>query len=290
MAGVREVKASLLTVIAVCLATMAFAAATTAPSHPPTDIDYRVGAGDVLDVQVLGHPDLSRSATVQTNGNIALPLLGEVPVAALSVAEIKAKLTSLLGRDYLVSPQLEVEVKEYSSQFVTVLGEVNQPGRKPLRGRTRLLDALLDAGGFKPSASGDVTISRVEGTFPGGEKALHIRLGGTTPTVQDQVNLEVPLRNGDLITASQKYYVTVEGEVARPGRYALEADSTVSAILSVAGGVTRYASSTAKIRRIDPATQKVEILKADLKAIRKGKDPDLTLQANDLISIGRRLF
>lgn len=282
-------KATLLTLLAASWASLVVAA-TPAPTHPPTDIDYRVGAGDVLDVQVLGHPDLSRSATVQTNGNIALPLLGEVPVGSLSVSEIKAKLTSLLARDYLVSPQVEVDVKEYSSQFVTVLGEVNQPGRKPLRGRTRLLDALLDAGGFKPTASGDVIISRVEGTFAGGEHALHIHLGGSTPTVQDQVNLEVPLRNGDLITASQKYYVTVEGEVARPGRYALEADSTLSSTLSVAGGVTRYASNSVKIRRIDPATSKVEILKVDLKAIRKGDEPDITLQANDVVTIGRRLF
>jgi polysaccharide biosynthesis/export protein len=262
-----------------------------APPQEDIGSDYRVGAGDAVDVLVLGNQDLSRSASVQTNGTIALPLLGEIKVAGLSVAEIKTKLTSLLAQDYLVHPQVEVHVKEYASQFVTVLGEVNTPGRKPLRGRTRLLDVLLDAGGFTPRASGEVMISRLAGTFSGGEKALRIRLGTSTPTAQDQVNLDVPLRNGDLITASQKYYVTVEGEVARPGRYVLEPDLTVSGAISVAGGLTRYGSNSVKIRRLDPAKSPTpEILKVDLKDVRKGKDPDVVLQANDVVTVGRRLF
>jgi polysaccharide biosynthesis/export protein len=277
--------------------TSAAASATTAPIPPagtPTPADpgledYRVGAGDVLDVMVLGNQDLSRVASIQPNGSIALPLLGEVQVAALTVSEIKAKLTSLLARDYLVSPQVEVRVKEYSSQFVTVLGEVNTPGRKPLRGRTRLLDVLLEAGGFTPRASGELVISRLEGTFSGGDKTLRLRLGASSPTVQDQINLEVPLRNGDLITASQKYYVTVEGEVARPGRYVLESELTLSGVVSVAGGLTRYGSNSVKIRRVD-STGKTEILKVDLKDVRKGKIPDLPMQANDVVMIGRRLF
>ena len=78
----------------------------------------------MLEVEVFGNPDLSRTPTVQTNGMVALPLLGEVPVAGLTLAEVKARLTALLGRDYLVNPQVDVRVKEYQSQFVTVLGEV----------------------------------------------------------------------------------------------------------------------------------------------------------------------
>jgi polysaccharide biosynthesis/export protein len=269
-------------------------AATAAPAVTPAEgpktesAEYQVGPGDVLDVIVLGNQDLSRSAAVQPSGMIALPLLGEVQVAALTVPEIKTKLTNLLGRDYLVRPQVEVRVKEYQSQFVTVLGEVNSPGRKPLRGRTRLLDVLLDAGGFSPRASGDLVISRLDGTFSGGDRTIRIRLASSAPTVQDQVNLEVPLRNGDLITASQKFYITVEGEVGRPGRYVLEPDLTVSGAVSTAGGLTRYGSNKLKIRRIGAAG--VEVLKVDLKSIRNGSDPDLALQPNDVITVGRRLF
>jgi polysaccharide export outer membrane protein len=258
--------------------------------HDDTESDYRVGAGDVIDVTVLGNQDLSRSASVQTNGSVVLPLLGEVKVVALTVAEIKNKLTSLLARDYLVNPHVEVHVKEYASQFVTVLGEVNTPGRRPLRGRTRLLDVLLDVGGFTPRASGEVTISRLEGTFSSGEKTLRIRLGTSTPTTQDQINLDVPLRQGDLITASQKYYITVEGEVTKPGRYVLEPDLTVSGAISIAGGLTRFGSNSIRVRRTTPDSPTPTILKVGLKDVRNGKETDLPLQANDVITVGRRLF
>jgi polysaccharide export outer membrane protein len=263
--------------------------ATPAP-NPTPNLEYHVGPGDVLDVTVLGNQDLSRTAVVQTNGSIVLPLLGEVPVGSLTVPEIRTKLTNLLARDYLVRPQVEVSVKEYQSQFVTILGEVNSPGRKPIRGQTRLLDLLLESGGFTPRASGEILISRIDGTFADGERTLRIRLGMSAPTVQDQINLEVPLRNGDLVTASQKYYVTVEGEVARPGRYVLEADMTLSGAISMAGGLSRYASSGLKIRRTDPVTGTATILKVNYKAVRKGDDPDLPLVANDVVMVGRRLF
>ncbi len=211
-------------------------------------------------------------------------------MAGLTVPEIKGKLTTLLAKDYLVSPQVEVKVREYQSQFVIAVGEVNAPGRKPLRGRTRLIDVLVDAGGFKPSASGEVVITRTDGTFDGGGRTLKLRLGSSALTPQDQVNLELPLRNGDIVTASPKYYVTVEGEVNRPGRYVLEGDLTVTGAISIAGGLTRFGSSDVKVRRTDPETLKISIVEVDLKAVRKGKDKDLPLQPNDVISISRRLF
>jgi polysaccharide export outer membrane protein len=264
------------------------AAAEHARSAPSPE--YRVGAGDVLDVTVFGNEDLTRTATIQTNGAVVLPLLGEVPVAGLTITEVKTKLTSLLAKDYLVNPQVEIKVKDYQSQFVIVVGEVNTPGRKPLRGRTRLIDLLVEAGGFTPRASGEITISRSDGSFEGGAKTLRMRLGSASLTPQDQVNLELPLRNGDIVTASPKYYVTVEGEVNRPGRYVLEGDLTVTGAISTAGGLTRYGSSDVKVRRTDPDTLKTSILEVDLKDVRKGKTRDLALTPNDVISVSRRLF
>jgi polysaccharide export outer membrane protein len=249
-----------------------------------------VGPGDVLDVTVFGNDDLSRTSTVQTSGVIALPLLGEVQVAGLTLPEVQRKLTTLLARDYLVNPQVEVKVKEYQSQFVSVVGEVNSPGRKPLRGRTRLIDVLVEAGGFTPRASGDIQIARREGSFEGGAKILRMRLSGSAPSPQDQVNLEVLLRNGDLITASPKYYVTVEGEIARPGRYPIEGELTITGAISTAGGLTRFGSSNLKVRRVDPETGQTRILDVDLKAVRRGKEPDLVLLSNDVVSVPRRLF
>ncbi len=260
-----------------------------APAAAATGAEYEVGPGDVLEVNVFGNDDLSRMPTVQTNGAISLPLLGEVQVAGLTVGEVQRKITNLLAKDYLVNPQVEVKVREYQSQFVSVVGEVNSPGRKPIRGRMRLIDALVESGGFKPSASAEVLITRVDGSFDGDKKSMMVHISGAA-TAQDAVNLELPLRNGDIITALPKAFVTVDGEVNKPGRYAIEADLTVTGAVSLAGGLTRYGSNDVKVRRVDPQTGKVTLLKVDLKDVRNGKKPDVPLLPNDVISVGRRVF
>jgi polysaccharide export outer membrane protein len=270
--------------------------ATAAPAPPaeaqnpvPTT-EYQVGPGDVLQVTVFGNEDISRAPTIQPNGTIALPLVGDVAVTGLTLPEIQRKLTALLAKDFLVNPQVEVKVKEYQSQFVSVVGEVNSPGRKPLRGRTRLFDVLIESGGFTPRASGEVVINRRQGTFDTGSNTMKLHFSGASPSPRDLVNIEVLLHNGDLITASAKYYVTVEGEVARPGRYPLEDEMTVSGAVTSAGGLTRFGKNDVKIRRIDAASGETKILDADLKSIRNGKDPDFVLLPNDVITVPRKLF
>ena len=294
--------------LAVALAVVACAAARALPAEaqaPPAvaspslpspsaparaaDAEYRVGPGDVVEVSVLGHSDLSRTATVQPNGSITLPLLNEVPVAGLTVSEVQRKLTTLLNKDFLVDPHVEVRVTEYQSQFVLVLGEVNAPGRKALRGGSRLVDVLVDSGGFTSHASGEVVINRSEGTFEGGAKVLRMRLGGTF-SAQDYVALEVGLRQGDVVTALARSYVTVEGEVQHPGRYAIEGELTITGAISTAGGMTRYGSSQVRLRRIDTASGRVTITKVDLKDVRKGQKADPVVAPNDVITVPRRLF
>ena len=253
------------------------------------DGDYEVGPGDVLDIAVFGNDDLSRVPTVQTNGAITFPLLGEVQVAGLTVGEIRRKVTNLLAKDYLVNPQVEVKVKEFQSQFVSVVGEVNSPGRKPIRGRMRLVDALLESGGFKASASAEVLITRTDGTFDDGKSSIMVRISSSA-TLQDQINLQLPLKNGDIISALPKSFVTVDGEVNKPGRYAIESDLTVTGAVSLAGGLTRFGSNDVKVRRTDGQTGKVSIIEVDLKAVRNGKKPDVPLHPNDVVSISRRVF
>jgi polysaccharide export outer membrane protein len=261
-----------------------------APAAPvvPTG-DYEVGPGDVLDIAVFDNDDLSRLPTVQTNGSISLPLLGEVQVAGLTVAEVQRKITNLLAKDYLRNPQVEVKVREFQSQFVSVVGEVNSPGRKPIRGRMRLVDALLESGGFKASASAEVLITRTDGTFDDGAPSISVRISGSA-TLQDQINLQLQLKHGDIITALPKSFVTVDGEVNRPGRYAIESDLTVTGAISLAGGFTRFGSSDIKVRRTDPQTGKVSIIEVDINKVRNGKKPDVPLIPNDVVSVKRRVF
>jgi polysaccharide biosynthesis/export protein len=266
----------------------------TSPSVPALPAvmrpEYRLGPGDVLEVTVLGNADLSRTATIQPAGTIGLPLLNEVAVAGLTVAEVQRNLTALLGKDFLVNPQVEVRVKEYNSQFVLVVGEVNTPGRKALRGSTRLIDLLVEAGGFTPRASGDVIITRADGAFEDGTKTIRMRLARGQFSVSEYLSLELPMRTGDIVTALPRSYVTVEGEVQRPGRFAIEGDLTVTGALSLAGGLTRFGSSKVEVQRLDKITRQQTALKVDLKDVRKGKKTDPPLEDGDRITVPRRIF
>ena len=95
--------------------------------------EYRIGAKDVLKITVWGHDDLSRTVVVAIDGTFQFPLVGDVQTAGLTVAEIGGRLKELLGRDYLVDPQVSVAVQEYRSQRVFVLGDAEKPGTYPRR-------------------------------------------------------------------------------------------------------------------------------------------------------------
>jgi polysaccharide export outer membrane protein len=243
---------------------------------------YRVGPGDVLEVMVDGRPDLSRLPTVQTTGSVWLPRAGEVQVRGLTTTEIAARLTPLLASDDLASPRVAVRVREYQSQFVWVRGAVQRPGRKPLRSGTRLLDALLDAGGFQEGASGEVSVERAAGTFADGTHAAQFRFGGTSPTPQELDELGLPLLGGDVITAGVQLWVTLGGAVKSPGRRPYVVALTLARLIDEAGGVARGGSDRVVVRRAGAETE------ADLRAIREGKAQDVVLSAGDEVVVKAR--
>jgi len=243
---------------------------------------YRVGPGDVLEVAVDGRPDLSRLPTVQTTGRIWLPRAGDVEVGGLTPDEISVRIAPLLADEDLKAPRVATRVKEYHSQFLWVRGAVNRPGRKPLRAGTRLVDALLDAGGFTAGASGQVTLERPGGTLPDGSRSLSFRFTGESPTPEELEHLRVWLQSGDIVTAAVQLWVTVNGAVKRPGRYPFADAMTVGSAIEAAGGLLRSGSDRVVVRR---AGGEIE---ADLKAIRDGKAKDVALAPGDDIAVRER--
>jgi polysaccharide export outer membrane protein len=277
--------------------------ASPSPTSAPETTPYVVGSGDILEISVLDQPEVSRTTTVQTNGRFTMPLLGDIEVAGKTLFEIQKLVTDLLGRDFLLNPKVEVRVREYASQFVLVLGEVAAPGRKALRGNTRLIDILIEAGSFRPGASGSITIQRTEGTFPNGEKRLRFRLGDNPEMSEaDRLNSELLLKNGDIVTASPKYYVIVDGEVGRPGRFVIEHDLTLFGVMAEAGGLGKFGSS--KVRIIRKKAEDADLTgfgpcngnqqdvcrEIDIQDIRKGKVQDLLMAPNDKVIVSRRRF
>ncbi len=112
---------------------------------------YKIGIGDLLQVEVYDEDDLTREVRVLTDGTLTLPLIGSIHAAGLTVSELENTVTRMLAEKYLVSPQVTVFVKEFSNIYI--FGEVRKPGSFPLYGRMTVFEAITLAGGFTEVAN-----------------------------------------------------------------------------------------------------------------------------------------
>ena len=105
------------------------------------------------------------SPTIGPDGTLFVPLLGSIDVAGLTTQEAAARLAERLADGYLVAPQVSVEVKEYLSQKVAIVGAVHRPGEYFLDGPTHLLEVLARAGNIDADKSArEIRIRRADGT------------------------------------------------------------------------------------------------------------------------------
>ena len=183
---------------------------------------------------------------------------------------------------------MTVRVREYHARSVFVAGEVVKPGRKVLRAGGRLIDALVDAGGFSTSASGEVLVQRRDGTFEDGTAVRRYRFKSGGPSPEDRQNLALPLRPGDVITARTRHWVMISGEVERPGRYQLDDEMTVTKALEAAGGLTRFGNPKVSLERANPTDGEPKQLEVDTRAVRSGETPDPALRPDDALSVRSR--
>ena len=113
----------------------------------PVAADYRIGAQDMLEVNVFGIEDLKREVQVDSGGKVILPLIGQVQAGGLTPGQFSAAIETALKAKYMKDPQVIVTVKNAQSQRVTIDGAVNKPGVYPLAGPTTLLQAISLGGG-----------------------------------------------------------------------------------------------------------------------------------------------
>jgi len=107
--------------------------------------EYRIGEGDAITVRVIGHPEFDVDGVlVRPDGKISFPSLGDVEVATKTTEEVRRDMEDALGKD-LRNPKVFVSANAFNSKFVTVLGQVQVPGRYPYRGQTRITDLLGQA-------------------------------------------------------------------------------------------------------------------------------------------------
>ena len=254
---------------------------------PAASAEYRIGVGDKLEIAVFGHEDLTKTVEVRGDGTINYPMIGDIPVRGKPVSQIDDDITRILGKDYLVDPQVSVDVKEYQSQWVTILGEVHTTGRYVLRRNMHLVDLLAEAGGVSKDAGSQIVVTRRQEGQPAPRTILIDR-----EQLLDSYNPDanIALASGDIITVEEKGVFYIRGEVARPGPYFLEQGMTLLKAISLAGGLSQFANRKGIELLRSENDQMRTRLTVNLKAVEEGKKPDVALKANDIVIVPRRIF
>jgi len=133
---------------------------------------YLVGPEDVLEVKVWGDDSLSKTVSVRPDGQITLPLVGDVVAEGHSSADISTEFQKLLS-EYKSTPQVEISITEINSYRIYLLGEVNHPGMVQVRNFTTLLQAIALAGGPTRFASNEILLLRKD-RDTGNERVLQL--------------------------------------------------------------------------------------------------------------------
>lgn len=238
-----------------------------------------IGPGDLLKISVLGAPDFDQELRVSSSGDATVALIGAVHIAGLTTEQAGQLIRKrLMDGGFFSDPQVAIFEKEYATQGVSVLGEVQKPGVYPLVGPHRLFDVLSQAGGTTPKAGMQVTITR--------QNDLHspqVVMLSSDPHQNNEANAEI--RPGDTVVVSKAGIVYVVGDVHKPGGFVMENNSmTVLQSIAMAEGANpTSALNAAKIIRRTPAGP-TEI-HLELKKILAAKAPDLKLQAEDIVFV-----
>ncbi len=249
---------------------------TAQPSAPvgPAPPSYVIGPQDSIRITVFDEAELSGTYRVESDGMLMFPLVQRVPASGLTLREFQERLTKQLAAGFIRNPQVRVEIDQYKSQSVFVMGEVRTPQKVTMTGTMTLLEALAQAGSPTTTASSIVTIihpQRVNttGAMPDPEAEKDAEKSVVDLTDLQAANSFV-LRDGDIITVPKAETFYISGNVRNPGSYVLQAGETLEQALAVAGGLTERGTSRG--------------IKAN--RLVNGKQVEVTLKLSDLVKAG----
>lgn len=276
--------------------------------------DYRVGTQDLLQISVYGAPDLSGEARVTADGLVTLPLIGSVPAAGMTIAQLDSELDGRLRETYMKDPHVDVFVKEMQSHSVSVFGAVEKPGVFQLATPKPLIEVLSMAEGLADDA-GDTVILMRRNSAP--DSAARLARNADPEATQNAKNvssskpdmasatnpIEINLNNllntgdprynvlvypGDVIKVTRAGVVYVIGEVNKPGGYVLKNNENISVLQAIAlseGETHTAAGNHARIIRTNSLTGERTEFAINLKKILAGRAPDPQLQAKDILFV-----
>ncbi len=268
--------------------------------QPPNDREaYHLGRGDVLSISVQGRPELTGRQTVGPDGDVTLPLIGSVRLADLTRDEAASALREKLLR-YYTDPAVTVGVDTYTSNQVLLVGAVEKPGPQIFERQPTLLDVLARGGGMQRAQNGAVSAQFAGVT--GGTRALPDRAiiyrGATTAI---NVNVAALAHDGDMLAnlwlmrddvvyvpSVDDRFISLLGQVARPGAQPLERETTLARLLSNAGGLTKEAGANPMLRIVEPSTGKTRYVA--FKDVLNPASTEIPLHSGDILYIPQSKF
>jgi polysaccharide export outer membrane protein len=273
-----------------------------APYLQPQDIDpalffspvrrdegeYVVGPEDLLEVQVYQVPELNTTARIGGDGAITLPVVGPIIVSGLTVNAVSEKIAKTLEDKYIQDPQVNVSVKEFKSQKISIIGMVKSPGSYSLSGPRTIIQLIAEAGGLMPEAGDSILIFRQARDG----RSARLAIPKEELFVKGSTAWNIPLRSGDVVNipAEESITVSILGALATPGIYPLSTSdgATLLKAIAKAGGLKQASKGNVTIKR--QRNGKEVIMEVKLGDILSGKIPDFELQNGDVIIIKERFF
>jgi len=258
---------------------------------------YLLGPDDQLKIWALGIEEITdKPVRVDPNGDIDLPVIGKVHARGLTLEQVKGELLQRLAKEVL-KPQVSVEIVDFGSQPVSVMGAVNHPGVFQLRGRKTLMEVVSTADGLRPDAGPRVNISREVQygpiPLPGAKPDPTGKYSVAEVGVKELLAGENPSENilmlpHDVVTVPVAEAVFVMGEVKKPGEVPLKSNagmSVLQALASAEGLGPTPSPQNAKIVRIVPGTNERKEIPVDLKKVIAGTAEDVSMRPNDILVV-----
>lgn len=238
----------------------------------------KLGAGDLIEVNVYNVPELASKVRISNSGDVYLPLIDYVHVEGLSQEEAQGLIEKRLADGGFVrNPHVTIFVDDASSQGVVVLGEVTKPGIYPDTADHKLYEMISQAGGFTSSASRKIAILR-----KGEAEPIRVDL---PRNLADDLKANIEILPGDTITIPRAPIIYVVGDVGRPSGLLVDNGAlTVLQALALAGG-TNHTAKLGGARIIRKGPNGMFETKVEIKKMLEAKIPDLTLQADDILFV-----
>jgi polysaccharide biosynthesis/export protein len=255
-----------------------------------------IGLNDMISVSVYDAPEFTRTIRVGADGQIRFPMLrARIDAQGALPSELEARISeALMAEDLIVEPFVTVQVVEYASRPINVIGAVRKPLTFQAVGPVTLLDAVARAEGLTLEAGPEILVSRPDPGASDPSSRLVQRIPVKALLEGSDPDLNIKLVGGEEIRVPETGKVFVMGNVHKPGAFPVQeiSETTILKMLALSEGLTPFAAKIAYIyRREGPTGPKTEI-PVELKKIMDRKSPDVPLMANDILYIpdntGRR--